>query len=43
MVQEEVVMNEGYFLQTSTPKHIETINEIKYYEVEFQELLKPLK
>ncbi len=43
MIQEEVLMNEGYFLQTSEPKYIETINGIKHYEIEYKELVKPLK
>lgn len=43
MIQEEVLMNEGYFRQTSDPKYIKTINDIDYYEIEYLELLKPLK
>jgi len=43
MIQEEVLMNEGYFRQTSDPKYIKTINDIEYYEIEYLELLKPLK
>jgi hypothetical protein len=49
MIQEEVVMNEGYFLQTSEPKaiiengiHLE-VNGVKYYEIFYKELVKPLK
>jgi len=48
MIQEEVVMNEGYFLQTSKPRaiikngeHLK-INGVKIYEVTFEELVKPL-
>jgi hypothetical protein len=43
MIQEEVLMNEGYFLQTTDPKSTNTINGIHYYEIKFKELLKPLK
>jgi len=49
MIQQEVLMNEGYFLQTSNPKaiiengkHLE-INGVKYYEITYKELVKPLK
>ncbi len=43
MIQEEVLMNEGYFRQTSDPKFIETLEGIDYYEIEYLELVKPLK
>lgn len=43
MIQEEVLMNEGYFRQMTDPKYIKTIDGIKYYEIEFKELVKPLK
>jgi len=43
MIQEEVLMNEGYFRQTSNPKYIKTIDDIEYYEIEYLELVKPLK
>lgn len=43
MIQEEVLMNEGYFRQMTDPKHIKTINGIDHYEIEYQELVKPLK
>lgn len=43
IIQEEVLMNEGYFCQTSDPKYIKTINKIDYYEIEYLELLKSLK
>lgn len=42
MIQEEVLMNEGYFLQTTEPKYIKTVDKIKYYEIEYRELVKPL-
>ncbi|MDR6464725.1 peptidoglycan-binding protein [Chryseobacterium sediminis] len=42
MIQEEVLMNEGYFLQVSEPKYTKTIKGIKYYEIEYKELVKPL-
>ncbi|MBB6330970.1 hypothetical protein HNP24_001920 [Chryseobacterium sediminis] len=42
MIQEEVLMNEGFFRQTSDPKYLNTIDDIEYYEIEFLELLKPL-
>jgi|GEM_PF-1531643 len=42
MIQEEVLMNEGYFLQTTDPKHIKTVDGIKYYEIEYKELVQPL-
>jgi hypothetical protein len=42
MIQEEVLMNEGYFLQTTEPKYIKTVDNIKYYEIEYRELVKPL-
>jgi peptidoglycan hydrolase-like protein with peptidoglycan-binding domain len=43
MIQEEVLMNEGYFRQMTDPKYTKTIDGIKYYEIEFLELAKPLK
>jgi len=43
MIQEEVLMNEGYFLQTSEPKLVKEVNGIKYYEIQYKELVKPLK
>ncbi|ANF52013.1 hypothetical protein A0O34_16495 [Chryseobacterium glaciei] len=42
MIQEEVLMNEGYFLQTTDPKYIKTIDDIDYYEIKYKELVKPL-
>lgn len=43
MIQQEVVMNEGYFLQTTNPKLLKRIDNVDYYEIEFKELAKPLK
>lgn len=43
MIQEEVLMNEGYFRQMTDPKYTKTIDGIKYYKIEFLELAKPLK
>ncbi|SIT20149.1 hypothetical protein [Chryseobacterium gambrini] len=43
MIQEEVLMNEGYFLQTSEPKLVKEVKGIKYYEIQYKELVKPLK
>ena len=43
MIQEEVTMNEGHFLQTSDPELIKTVGGIEYYEIRFKELVKPLK
>ncbi|WP_300489466.1 peptidoglycan-binding domain-containing protein [Flavobacterium sp.] len=43
MIQEEVLMNEGYFRQMTEPKYTKTVNGVKHYEIGYKELVKPLK
>jgi hypothetical protein len=42
-IQEEVLMNEGLFKQTSNPTLYKVVNNVSYYYVDFVELVKPLK
>jgi len=43
LIQEEVILNEGYFKQIGEPVLIKTENGIPWYEINLEELGLPLR